>query len=354
MLDSGAFTCFTQGQSIDIATYTDFCIKNAEHISHVINLDVINPKDPKEAASAGWNNFTYMRDRGVDTIPVYHAREPIIWFDRMIESCPYVGISGTSLVSPTEHLRFYDLAFTYGTDSNGFPLAKYHLFGDSSPVALLNYPAYSCDSATWMISGGRAGSVKLKGKSFRLRSKTVCDGNFIDPGADGIQKESWEEECRYLGLNPEAVMKVSANGSQLAMIRSFLVASDLLKLQERSIDCTRFKSPSRLLASKKQLPFPCSDYGFVTAGVERKQPIRQFFVISPSAYQFNFPVLCALNIKDILVSYYYVSKEKPSFWENKLIPFLYDPLHFCQTDPKTKIFYDKLRECLLKEEVNAN
>lgn len=352
MLDSGAFSCFTQGQTIDVAVYTEFCQKNSENIDHVINLDVINPKGPEEAASAGWDNLVYMKDKGIDAIPVYHARESIKWFDKMLNTCPYIGVSGTSLVSPTEHLNFYDLAFTYGTDSNGFPIAKYHLFGDSSPVALLNYPAYSCDSATWMIQGGRAGSIKLKGKSFRIRSKTVCDANYVSADMMGPQKTSWEEECRYLGLKPDKVMTTEVTGSQMAMLRSYMVAADLLKLRDRSIDCTSFKQPRRLIATKKSLPYyRVSTKNWIdekiTSGEERKQPIELYFVISPSAYNFNFPVITALGIKNILVSYFYVSKEKKDFWGEKLVPFLHDPAEFCQTDPKTKIFWDKLNECLV-------
>jgi hypothetical protein len=343
MLDSGAFTCFTQKKQIDIAEYTKFCLDNSQRINHIINLDVIAPKDPEIAASSGWDNLLYMRDKGIDAIPVYHARENIDWFERMLTLCSYVGISGTSLVSPSEQLHFYDLAFNYGTDSEGRPVAKYHLFGDSSPYALLNMPAFSADSATYMLMGGRAGSVKLNGKSYRLRSKTVSDANYISDDSTGLQKESWEEECRFLGLNPEVVMKVVASGSELAMIRSFLVASDLLKLQERSVDCTTFKQPSKLITNKHQL----------TGGKERVGPIKLYFVLSPSAYVFNFPIIQVLNIKNVLVSYYYVIHDAANFWNDKLIPFLEDPLRFCQTDEKTRKFYDKLQECLLKEEVTV-
>lgn len=342
MLDSGAFTCFTRGKTIDVAEYSKFCIDNAQHVDHVINLDVINPKSPADAAAAGWDNLLYMKDKGIDAIPVYHAREDISWFDKMLEICHYVGISGTSLVSPSEQLHFYDLAFNYGTDSCGRPIAKYHLFGDSSPYALLNYPAFSADSATWMIMGGRAGSVKLNGRSYRLRSKTVNDANYISDDSEGLQKQSWEEECKFLGLNPEAVMKVAASGSELAMIRSYLVASDLLKLQERSVDCTYFKHPSKLLTNKRQF----------SGGTERVGPIKLYFVISPSAYAFNFPLVQALGIKNVLVSYYYVVHDNPKFWE-KLLAFMEDPLTFCQTDEKVKRFYHKLQECLLKEEVTV-
>lgn len=342
-MDSGAFSAFTQGNPVNLEEYTEFLLKNPEHIAHAVALDSINPNDPETAASTGWDNLLYMRDKGIEAIPVYHARESIKWFDKMLDTTDYIGISGTSLVSPTEHLAFYDLAWNYATDSEGYPIAKFHAFGDLAPYSMLTYPWYSADASTWMIMGGRAGSVKLGGKSYRLRSKTVCDGNYISADAVGPEKESWERECRYLGLDPDRVMKVTTNGSQMAMIRSYLVASDIIKLQQRSEDCKQFRKPKTLINSKKK----------ETGGFTREGPVRIFFVISPSAFQFNFPVILALGIKDILVSYYYVVREKKKFWEEKLVPFLYDPEGFCKTDPKTKIFYDKLNECLLKEPVGV-
>jgi hypothetical protein len=338
MLDSGAFSSFTQGLPVDLVAYTNFCLSNSKHVAHVVNLDVIKPGNPEVAASEGRQNFLYMKEKGVEVLPVYHARERLKWFDLMLNDSKYIGISATSLVSTVESLGFLDLAWHYGTDSQGYPLAKYHAFGDTAPYSLLTYPWYSADSATWMIQAGRAGSIKLNGTSFRLRSKKVQDTNYISEDMVGPQKESWERECKALGLKPDKVLSVQTTASQLAMIRSYMVASDILKLQERAEPVDRFKKPQSLIATKKSNASP---------GYRRVGPPNMYFVISPSAFYFNFPVVLALGIKHILVSYFYVSREKEKFWNEHLVPFLYDPYEFCQTHPKTKVFWDKLQECLL-------
>jgi hypothetical protein len=340
MVDSGAYSSWTQNKPISLPEYTEFVLKNQEVIDSVVNLDVIQPGSPETAAAAGRENFLKMREAGVISLPVFHARESLKWFDLMLEECPYIGISATSLVSPREQQSFLDLAFHYGTDSKGYPIAKYHAFGDTAPKSLLSYPWFSCDSATWMISGCRAGSVKLKGKTYRLRSKVVSDTNYISDHDALPQKEAWQNEFRMLGLDPDAVMSVKTTPSQLAMIRSYLVASDILKLQEQTRGVTRFKKPGALIINKKQ----------EAGGIEREGPIRVIFVISPSAAFMNFPVICALGIKDILASYFYIAKEKPRFWHERLVPFLHDPMAFIKSDMKMSAFYSKLQEVLLKKE----
>lgn len=344
-MDSGAYSAFTQGHPVNLEQYTEFCLANTDHISHIVNLDVIKPGDAETAASEGRQNFLYMREKGILSIPVYHAREHLKWFDYMIDEAPYIGISATSIVSPVESLGFLDLAWHYGTDSSGFPLAKYHAFGDAAPYSMLTYPWYSSDSSTWMMMGGRAGSVKLGGKSYNIHSKKVRDNNFIHANLTGPARESWEQECRFLGLNPDKIFQAfsTSTGSQAAMIRSYMVAADLIKLGERAANVDRFRKPKTLISKKKNIFLR----GRSSTGTQRIGPPNIYFVLSPSAWYFNMPCIYALGIKNVLVSYYYVSREKPVFWNNRMIPFLYDPKGFCETDPKTKIFWEKLQEVLL-------
>lgn len=338
ILDSGAYSAWTQKREISLENYCDFILANQQYIDTSVNLDVIQPGDAEVAAAAGRQNFLRMRERGILPMPVFHARERLKWLDLMINECPYVGLSATSLVSPLEARAWSRLTWTYVTDNEGYPISKFHAFGDVAPYSMLTSPHYSSDAATWMIMGGRAGRVKLQGKSYQLRSKSIGDSSYISTTDSGLKRESWEYEIRELGLDPEAVMNVKAKGSELAMIRSYLVAADLLQLQEQTRYINKFLKPACLINTKKQQ----------TGGYVREGPIRFYFVISPSAYNFNFPVLCALGIKDILVSYFYIVTASKGFWEEKLIPFLNDPEAFCQTDPKTKRFYDKLNEVLLK------
>lgn len=340
MLDSGAFSAFSLGKVISLTDYIAFIHANSASIAYVINLDFINPQDPNVAARIGRDNFLAMRDAGINAIPVHHARESIKWLELMVDDCKYVGLSGTSLVSPVEVYHYYDLCFAYLSDTKGRLIVATHLFGDTSPRSLMNYPTTSADSATWMIQGGRAARVNLDGKSIQLRSSKIRDTSYICASDTGPKRQSWEEAITRLGLNPERVMNVKCTPSEMAMIRAYLVLAELLKLQERTKDVTHFKKPLPLLGSKRQFE----------GGLEREGPCNVYAVLSPSAYYFNLPLVALLGVKNVLVSYHYVADAPAKFWPERLMPFLYDPMGFCETNEKTKRYLDKMRECLLKPE----
>lgn len=343
ILDSGAFSAWTMKKEIGLEEYCDFALSNQQYIQKVVNLDVIGPGDPETAAEAGRVNFLRMRDRGIESMPVVHARESFKWLDLMIDDCPWIGLSGTSLVSPVENRTWHNLVWDFVTDKKGYAHADFHAFGDTSPQRLLTYPFYSADSATWMIQAGRAACIKLNGRSYQLLSKKIRGTAFISSEDSGPKRLSWEEEIRDLGLEPELVINAKGSGSELAMIRSYLVASDLLRLQEKTRPVTRFRKPRSLIENSQQQ----------RVGREREGPVKLYFVISPSAFVFNFPIIAALGIENILVSYYYVKEAPEEWWNEMMLPFLYNPVEMCQSTPKVKRFWDKLQECLVKEKVSV-
>lgn len=339
-LDSGAFSAFTCGKPVDLKAYTKFCLEQERYIKLVVNLDVINPGNPEGAAKAGRDNFLQMRDAGVKAMPVFHAREAYKWLDLMIDECDYVGLSGTSLVSPLEDRAWSRITWNYITDNLGYPISKFHSFGNTSLYTLSTYPYYSADSSTWIVQSGRAARIRLKGKIYQLRSNMISDPNFISVNDAPLKKQAWEGEIRLLGLNPDQVMSVVTSATEMAMIRSYLVASDTLRLQEATADVTFYKARNPLIGSKKKL----------TGGTAREGACKIYFVVSPSAFHFNAPIIAALGIKNVLVSYFYVSTATKNFWQEKMIPFLEDPIGFCSTDKKISKFWQKLQEVTIRQE----
>lgn len=338
-LDSGAFSAFTQKKEVSLDNYCKFIKENEQYIGKSVNLDVINPQNPEAAAKAGMINFHIMLDRGIDAMPVFHARESWKHLDEMLDITDYIGLSGTSLVSPVEDRTWHRLVWNYVTDHKGYPIAKFHSFGNTSEYMLLTMPWYSADSATWMIQGGRAARIKLKGKSYQLMSNSIGDTNFILDSDTGPKRDSWEQEIKSLGLDPTALMKFKGRGSEKAMLRAYLVASDLLNLQELSTDVKKFKKLGTIVDFANKT----GKTGFIREG-----PVKVIFVISPSAYYFNYPVIHALGIKNILVSYYYIATAPKNFWEEKLLPFILDPEGFFEVDPQAKRFKEILDGMLLK------
>ena len=337
LLDSGAFSAWSLGREVSLPNYISFVKENPESIAHTINLDVIIPENPEKAAEAGRVNFLEMRNAGVDCIPVHHARESFKWLELMCDDCKYIGVSGTSLVSPLEVFYYYDMVFQYITDSHGFPVVDTHLFGDTSPKSLMNYCATSADSATWMIQAGRAARINLDGKSIQFRSTKRRDTSYIEIEDTGPKRQSWEEAFVRLGIDPDKAMTVKATQSEQAMIRAYMVLAELLQLQKRSAHVTKFTKGKSLVNSKRQLE----------GGRERQGPIAVYAVLSPSAYYFNLPIVATLGLKNVLCSYYYLADAPAKFWPERLMPFLYNPMEYCETNPKVRRYLDKLREVLL-------
>jgi hypothetical protein len=147
MLDSGAYSAFTQNVTIDIEKYIEFLLDN-RWITNYVNLDVIIPNDPDEAAHIGFANFEKMRSRGLDPIPVFHVREGFNYLqDYLALGCPTIGLSATP-PSARETMDFYERSFEIIQRSG--QTVRVHAFGDSSRRHLKAFPFASTDSFTWL------------------------------------------------------------------------------------------------------------------------------------------------------------------------------------------------------------
>lgn len=161
MLDSGAFSAWKRGLSIDIDEYIAY-IKHNEHLLHTyVNLDVIpgSPGKPitqaevDAAAKASHRNLVHMRKAGLRPIPVFHYGESFDWLHRLLdEGEDYIGLGGTGNASRPEQVDFFDRAFTVMTDRAGNPLVKTHGFGVASFPMLKRYPWYTCDATSWVMT----------------------------------------------------------------------------------------------------------------------------------------------------------------------------------------------------------
>jgi hypothetical protein len=324
LVDSGAYSAFTQGIPVDIDQYANFIIKNLAHIEQGINLDVIMPTDVDTAARRSFENWTYLKDRhGLDTMPVFHCGESIEWLDKMIESTGRVGLSA-SMASLEEGIEWYNIVWPRITDKNGYPVAKFHAFGDAAPRAILNYPWYSADSTTWYVSAGLAGNMFINGRYVKFRTKVIKDGNYLSPDDEGIKRETWMEAFEAKGLNADLCINSPMRSSDAMLIRSYMNAAFFLDLQEQSRSCSRFEARATSLFGS-----PHSD----RIGTPREGPIRLYFVITESTATRALAVLSQLGIRDILISHFYIG---PKQWNELLVPYMYDPLKMCKEDPKLR------------------
>lgn len=151
-LDSGAFSAWSKGVTIDIDEYIAFIKQHKKYIDVYANLDVIG--NAKETLK----NQQYMESKGLHPIPVYHKGEHTKYLKQYLQNYNYIALGG--MVGDRGNLIYWldSLFIDYLCDSSGMPKVKVHGFGLTSLPLLVRYPWYSVDSTSWVMTG-RFGAV---------------------------------------------------------------------------------------------------------------------------------------------------------------------------------------------------
>lgn len=171
MLDSGAFSVWNKGATIDLDSYIAFCRQHPD-VSYYVNLDVIPgipnnkrslTKENKEAScKRGWNNYLKMvKELPFDkVIPVFHQNDPIEWLNKYLGyGTPYIGISPANDCTTSNRIEWMD-ARDFWSDNirrrlfyrSGKPLVKTHGFAVTSYRLMNLWEWHSVDSASWKMS----------------------------------------------------------------------------------------------------------------------------------------------------------------------------------------------------------
>lgn len=152
-LDSGAFSAFTKGVTIDIDEYIAFIKQHKKYLDVYSVLDVIGD------AEATYQNQLYMESKGVSPLPCFHYGEDVKYLKRYVEKYSYIAFGGMVPISTPRLVDWLDKLFSnFICDSDGFPKVKVHGFGMTSFRLMRRYPWYSVDSTSW-IHAGAFGSV---------------------------------------------------------------------------------------------------------------------------------------------------------------------------------------------------
>ena len=200
-LDSGAFSAFTQGVTIDIGRYCDYCHRNADIVEFPSVLDAIGDCD------GTWRNQMEMERRGVRPLPCYHYGEPTEVLDHYVANYDYITIGGMVPISTPQLKIWLDRIWAeHLTHPDGTPKVKVHGFGLTSLPLMFRYPWYSVDSSTWVqwaangmiLIPGKAGQVDVSNRSSRRKQA----GQHLDSVAP-IQTFAIETEIRSFGGDPD-------------------------------------------------------------------------------------------------------------------------------------------------------
>lgn len=156
-LDSGAFSAYSLGATIDLEKYCEYILANRDIIVEASVLDGIG--DPLKT----WQNQRRMEQLGTKPLPCFHYGEDERYLEHYVASYPYITLGGMVPVSTEQLIPWLDRMWNrYLTDKDGLPKLKVHGFGLTRNVLLRRYPWYSVDSSSW-IQSARTGGVVLRG-----------------------------------------------------------------------------------------------------------------------------------------------------------------------------------------------
>jgi len=151
IIDSGAFTVYKSGGKIDRKEYLDWALNfKRQHIKKLndltfMTLDVIND------GVATLNNLRFLEDNGLNPIPVFTYRDKWENLDSLLRDYPYIAFGG--LFDKKNLKSWLDGCFSRvikHRQQTGV-MRKIHLLGVVLDWTCFRYPAFSCDSSTWVF-----------------------------------------------------------------------------------------------------------------------------------------------------------------------------------------------------------
>jgi hypothetical protein len=152
MLDSGAFTVWRQGGSIDLDAYIAFIKRHRELITAYICADVIPGEYTHAAAAeATYDNLQRMKDAGLSPIPVFHRGESFDWLYRLLEDGePRIALAPNS-IRPKVYLPWLEECWSRLQHQ---PI-RLHALGLAASSSLQRFRWSSADSGTWFAAAGQ-------------------------------------------------------------------------------------------------------------------------------------------------------------------------------------------------------
>lgn len=171
-LDSGAFTAWNSGKSVDIQAYADYCVEWQSKVPDVrcVNLDVIpgeagrtsTTQERLDGMRRSLENADYLRSRGLRVEEVFHQDEPFTFLDQLLERLPegeVLCLSPRNDVHKNARIKWLQNVLAHLVRVRGKDnLPKTHGLAVTNPDSILSFPFYSVDSSTY-ASPARYGRV---------------------------------------------------------------------------------------------------------------------------------------------------------------------------------------------------
>lgn len=152
IIDSGAYTAYKKGITIDIDRYGEFVLQNRNKFENFFNLDVVG--DGKKSYQA----WKYLKSIGVETIPVYHIGTDERLLVKYLDQADYIGLGAiANLVTGQRIISLDRIWKKYLLDEKGHARCRIHGLGMTAISLVNSFPWYSVDSFTPIFTASYGG-----------------------------------------------------------------------------------------------------------------------------------------------------------------------------------------------------
>ena len=206
-LDSGAFSAFTKGVSVDIPKYCEYIKRNKDIIEHVDGDILASVLDGIGDPLKTYQNQLEMERLGVRPLPCFHYGEDERYLEWYIANYTYITIGGMVPISTPQLKIWLDRIWEkYLTDGAGRPKVRVHGFGLTTVSLMERYPWYSVDSSSW-VQIARVGGMLLMPEARVINVSNQSpqrrvEGQHIDTLTPPL-RQAVEEKLRACGVDTE-------------------------------------------------------------------------------------------------------------------------------------------------------
>lgn len=160
VLDSGAFSVFNRGATIDVNEYVAAC--RDVDAAEIFALDVIGD------TAASQRNYEIMWAAGVHAIPTYHYGEPWEGLKWCADRAPKIALGGIAKRRGVKRNEWIQQSV-----ARVWP-KKIHCFGMASLEFMQLAPFHSVDASSWVVSPQRFGNFAgYSGKQYNFGTQ-IC------------------------------------------------------------------------------------------------------------------------------------------------------------------------------------
>lgn len=172
-LDSGAFSAYTLGVTINVEDYCKYIWTNWDIVKVEDGVLMASVLDGIGDPLLTYQNQKRMEQLGVKPLPCFHAGEDERYLEYYVSNYEYITLGGMVGSSTKQLFYWLDRIWDrYLCDGAGRPRLKVHGFGITSIPIMERYPWWSCDSSSWIQSAAFGsvvtpdwGPVSVSGKS---------------------------------------------------------------------------------------------------------------------------------------------------------------------------------------------